>query len=79
MEYMYYSDRGLVDFNLNYYIHCLQILCDTLRKESKVTGTIQQVWDEYMHYPIKKSKAWEVLKNATIQNGTVKCITAIVK
>ena len=79
VEFMHYSDRNLFDFNMKYYLHCFQILCDTLRKESKVIGTIQQVWDEYMHYPIEKSKAWEVLKDATIQNGKVKCITTAVK
>ena len=79
IEWMYYADRNIFEYNEKYYLHCMQILCDTLRKESKVTGTIQQVWDEYMHYPMTKSKAWEVLKNATIQNGKVKCITAIVK
>ena len=79
VEYMYYTDHELLDFNLNYYLHCVQILCDTLRKESKVTGTIQQVWDEYMHYPIDKSKIWRELKNATIQNGKVKCITTTIE
>ncbi len=79
VEYIYYSDRNLLAYDENYYIHCVQILCDTLKKESKVTGTIEQVWEEYMHYPIRKSRAWEVLKDAVIQNGKVKCITAIVK
>ena len=79
VEWMYYVDCDLFDLNQSYYLHCFQILCDTLRKESKVTGTIQQVWYEYMHYPIDKSKVWEVLKNATIQNGKVKCITDIIK
>ena len=79
LEYMYYCDHNLLKYDETYYLHCIQILCDTLRKESKVTGTIHQVWEEYMHYPIRKSKAWEVLKDATIQNGKVKCITTFVK
>ena len=74
VEYMYYADRDVLEYNEPYYLHCIEVLYNTLKKESNVTGTIEQIWAEYMHYPIKKSKAWEVLKNATIQNGKVRCI-----
>ena len=74
VEYIYFTDHDVFDLNKNYYLHCIEVLCNTLKKESKVTGTIEQVWNEYMHYPIEKSMLWEVLKNATIQNGKIRCV-----
>lgn len=75
VEWMYYTDQNIFEYDQPYYLHCIEILYNTLKKESKVAGTINEVWDEYMHYPITESRAWEVSKNATIQNGKVKCIT----
>jgi len=75
-EYINYTDLDILDFNLQYYIHCLEILHKAKVKESKIkTWSIEDIWSEYFFYPIEESKAYEEIKNATIYNGKVQCIT----
>lgn len=77
LEAIYFMDKDVLKYSEGYYIHCLDILCKTKIKESNIKDwTLQELWDEYLFYPINESKAWEKLKNATIQNGAIKCITA---
>lgn len=75
-EYITYADSNMLDFNLPYYIHCLEILYATKVKESGIKDwTIQELWSEYLLYPIEKSKAYKEIKNAVISNRKIKCIT----
>lgn len=75
-EYITYADLDMLYFDLPYYLHCLEILYATKVKESKIKDwTIQDLWSEYFLYPIKQSKAYEEIKDATISNRKVKCIT----
>ena len=75
-EYITYTDLGILQFDLPYYIHCLEILYNAKVKESKIRiWTLEDIWSEYFFYPIEKSRAYEVLNNAVIHNGKVKCIT----
>ena len=75
-EYITYTDLYIQEFDIAYYIHCIEILYATKVKESKIRiWTIEDIWSEYFFYPIEESRAYEVLKNAIISNGKVKCIT----
>jgi len=75
-EYITYTDLGMLEFNKDYYIHCLEILYNTKVKESKIKDwTIQDLWSEYFLYPINKSKAYKEIKDAIIQNGKIQRIT----
>ena len=75
-EYIAYTDLGILDFDLNYYIHCLEILYNTKVKESGIKEwTLTDIWDQYFFYPTRKSRAYKELKNATFRNGKIQCIT----
>lgn len=75
-EYIAYTDLGILEFSLPYYIHCLEVLYATKVKESGIKDwTIQDLWSEYFVYPIDKSKAYKEIKDAIISNRKIKCIT----
>lgn len=64
MEWMWLADTGKVEYNEDYYIHCFEILERTIIKETGAPGeSLQEIWDNYMFYPIEKSKAYEKLVN----------------
>lgn len=64
VEWMWLADTGNVEFNEAYYIHCFEILERTIIKETgEPAESIQEVWDQYMFYPIEKSKAYDKLVN----------------
>ena len=80
LEAIYFMDRDVLQYNELYYIHCIEVLYKTKVKESGISDwTIKDLWNEYLFYPISESRAWEKLKYAIIQNGTVKCITTTSK
>lgn len=79
-EYINFTDLYILEFNLEYYIHCIEILCATKVKESKIKDwSIEDLWSEYFFYPIEKSRAYKEIGNAVIQNGKVKRITGTSK
>jgi rhodanese-related sulfurtransferase len=72
LEYIYLTDHNFLDFNYEYYLHCLQILCDTIAKESgEKPVDINEVWNTYFFYDMNISKIGG-LNNAVIQNGKIK-------
>ena len=73
-EYMYFADRNILEYDQDYYIHCIEVLLHTLEQECGYRiYDIGYVWSSYMmQIPIKKSKAWRVLQNAVIQSGQIK-------
>jgi len=74
VEYIYFADRDILDYNEAYYIHCIEVLLHTMEQECGYRiFSIEYVWNSYMmQIPIRKSKAWGVLKNAFIQSGEIK-------
>ena len=75
-EYITYTDLGLLEFDLPYYLHCVEILASTKAKESGIKDwSINDLWSEYFFTPIEESRAYKEIKDATISNGKVKCIT----
>ena len=73
-EYIYFADNDVLEYNQDYYIHCVEVLLHSMEQDIGYRiYSIPFVWDSYMlRIPIRKSKAWEVLKNATICSGKIK-------
>lgn len=75
LEYIYYTDADIFIYNEPYYLHCVEVLYHTKVKETQDTDwTIEELWNEYIPYSMRESKAWERLENATISNGKIKYI-----
>lgn len=75
MEYIIFTDADKLPLNEKYYLHCIEILRYTLVKEQNFkTYDISTVWNQFMLYPMKKSKMREVLENAFIKSGEVRYI-----
>lgn len=74
LEYIWFTDNNILEFDMQYYLHCIRILHYTLRKETGVIyNTVRSVWDEYLFYPMTKSKAYKELQYATISTtGKIK-------
>lgn len=59
-EYIWYTDHKKLEYNEGFYKHCLSILRKTLKKENGVDYRSERsVWNQYMFYPIKKSKYFQ--------------------
>ena len=71
-EYIWFCDNNVFEYNQEYYIHCIEVLLHTVEQETgyKVYD-IDYVWSVYLGYSMKKSKAWELLKDAVIRTGKV--------
>lgn len=80
MEYIYFTDNGILEYNPEYYLHCIEILYATKAKESGIKDwSIIDIWDSYLFYSISDSKAWEILSNAIISNGKIKSIKQLIE
>lgn len=67
VEILYYTDHGIFDYPFDYYAHCLQILSKTLYKEGKIkTKNVEEVWNEYLCYPIEESKYYPNILNIPV-------------
>ena len=59
-EYIWYADHGKLQYNEQYYKHCINILRKTLKAENGINYHSERlVWQQYMFYPIKKSKYFQ--------------------
>ena len=73
VEYIWFCDHNILEYNKEYYIHCIEILTNTMEQEMGYrTYNIDHIWKNYIFYPMKKSKAYEELKNAIILSGKIK-------
>lgn len=67
---MWLMDFDKTEYHEEFYIHCVQTLARTIKKETgSKAESLQDVWDNYMFYPFEKCKAKEVLSDATVQTG----------
>ena len=56
-EYIWYTDHKKLEYNEDFYKHCLQVLRNTVKKEDGIhIRSDRSVWQRYMFYPIKQSK-----------------------
>ena len=68
MEAMWLMDTDKMGYNSEYYQHCYEILERTIFKEIGVPpDNVQDVWNNYMFYPIEQSKAYNYLMNKKIK------------
>ena len=68
LESMWLMDNDKMEYNEEFYLHCFEILERTIYKEmGKAAKKMQSVWDNYMFYPVEKSKAYEALKNKKLK------------
>lgn len=75
-EYIWFSDHDILEYNQKYYIHCLEVLMNTLEQETGYSmHSIEYVWDNYFFYSMRKSKAYKELKNAFIRARKIKFAT----
>lgn len=57
LEYIYYTDYDIFEFNEEYYKYCLEVLKKTYYHENGVKlSSLMDVWYRYCFYDIKKSK-----------------------
>lgn len=56
LEYMVLVDKYILDYNEDYYNHCMQILIQNTKKECGIKKpTVEQVWDRFFWYDISES------------------------
>lgn len=55
-EYMVLTDRGDLEYNPEYYKHCMDILIKNTKKEVGIKNpTVEEVWDRFFWYDISRS------------------------
>ena len=73
VESMYLMDIDSMEYNEEYYLHCVKILENTIKKETGYPpDTLQDIWDNYMFYPIEKSKAYDKLMEYEVHHPAEK-------
>lgn len=64
-------DTKGMEYNEEYYLHCVKILENTIKKETGAPpDELQDIWDNYMFYPITQSKAYCELMNYKVHHPT---------
>lgn len=67
-EYVWFCDNGVFPFNADYYIHCIEVLLNTLEQETgHLIHNLEYVWSTYFFHPMSQSKAYEELSHAIIR------------
>ena len=57
LEYIYYTDHGVLDYNREYYKYCIQILRRTLKNENGIRIKNERtVWERFMFYSVLESR-----------------------
>lgn len=57
VEYIYYTDHNILEYNRNYYKHCIQILRKVLKTENDISIRNERtIWERYLFYPVEQSK-----------------------
>ena len=79
LEYIWFTDHNVFELNREYYIHCMEVLGNTIYKETGQRHyAVEDIWDTYFFYPMTKSKMYKELSDAIIQpNGKIDCTNDI--
>ena len=73
IEAMYLMDTDSMEYNEEYYLHCIKILENTIRKETGAPPEeLQDLWDNYIFYPMEKSKAYDRLQDYEVWHPQAK-------
>ena len=54
VEYVWLTDKGFLPVDREYYKHCIEILKNTLKKETGVSYNVNEVWQHYFFYKMPK-------------------------
>ena len=61
LEYMYYADHDVLEFNADYYKYCLEVLLKKyVRENNLIPYSIYDLWDTYLLYDIEESKLQDI-------------------
>lgn len=74
IEEMWLMDTGKMEYLMSYYMHCISILTSTIYRETGHKPTYEEIWNNYMWYPIEQSKAFGLLPKVKFRytsNGIV--------
>ena len=63
LEYVYYADRDILEYNESYYAYCLKVLQKMLKQEQGVTLAFESVWKECFIGDVTFSKYFKKIKN----------------
>ena len=56
VEYIWFTDFNIFEYNEAYYRHCLDVLKNTIKKETGQTDIdIEDIWQNYFFYEREKS------------------------
>ena len=70
LEEMWLMDNDKKPYDETFYLHCYDILERTIYRERGYPAeSVQEVWDNYMFYPIEESKAYKILLGKKIKGG----------
>lgn len=72
VEYIYYADHDFIDYNKDYYKHCLDVLLMDMKANGLIPFTPEFIWYNYMGYDISESKISEELSHAIVQSRKIK-------
>ena len=56
LEYCIFCDKGVYEYNEEFYKHCLSVLRLNLKIEQGRNHTRDEVWNHYFYYPRSESK-----------------------
>lgn len=74
MEYIFFCDHDIYEFNREYYKYCINVLFRDVLSHDSWVYNIQELWDMYLFYDIKKSKMGEDIHEAIIYSRKIKFI-----
>ena len=61
LEYLYYTDHDVLEFNEGYYKHCLEVLLrNYVQSNNLIPYSIYELWDAYLFYDITESKLKDI-------------------
>lgn len=63
LEYCVYCDKGIYEYNEAYYKHCLDILADTIFKETGIKTDADETWNHYFFYDMSESQYYSRFKS----------------
>ena len=79
-EWIWFCDHGIFEYDEDYYIHCLKVLKNTLKKENGIYfSDLRTVWCYYFWYSIDKSRLFGKggLRHAAVRNNKEDSIDTI--
>ena len=76
LEYIYYTDRNILEFNRDFYVHCLDVMNRQRNKENNPVpiSTPEELWNDVfpMSMKFENSKLYNELKNGIIKKDKIK-------